>query len=197
MTDFWIYFTLGLEHMFNIVAYNDILFFLVLIIPFEIKSWKKIGILISLFTLGHTFSILLTVFTVLPSKISIIAFVIPIIILVVAFYNLLFYDKATKNSSLTFVAVVTSIFGIFHGLGYANYFNTHFTGKPTDKLVPLFESSLGFGLSQIILVAIILTLAYVVQAVLKFSKRDWILVVSAFVLGIVIPFFIKSKIWIK
>ena len=197
MSDFWINFTLGLKHMLQLVEHNDILFLLVLMIPFEKKAWKKIVILISLFISCHTFSLLLTVFNILTLKINIIVFIISLLILIIALYNLLFYERATKNNSLTFVAVVTSIFGIFHGLGFANYFNSHFTGKPTDKLLPLFESSLGFGFSQIIFVAAILLIAHIIQTSLKFSKRDWILIVSAFVVGVIIPIIIKSKIWIK
>ena len=70
MSDFWINFTLGLKHMLQLVAHNDILFLLVLMIPFEKKAWKKIVILISLFISCHTFSLLLTVFNILTLKIK-------------------------------------------------------------------------------------------------------------------------------
>ena len=197
MSDFWIYFTLGLKHLWNIHAYIDIIFLLALTVQYEMKSWKRILILVSLFTAGHTLALMLSIFNVITIKVNIVAFIIPIIILITALYNILSSGKSGKKDGITFIAIVTSLFGIIHGLGFANYLNNHLSGKPTDKLLPLFESSLGFFVSQIIAVMLALLLAYVVQTLLKFSKRDWILIVSAVVLGVVIPMIIQSEIWVK
>jgi hypothetical protein len=195
MSDFLSYFTIGLKHLWNIHAYIDILFLLALTVPYEFKSWKRILILVSLFTAGHTLALMLSVFNVITIKVSIVAFIVPIIILIIALYNIIAAGKSGKNNSITFIAIVTSLFGIVHGLGFANYFNSFVSGKPTDKLLPLFESSLGFFFSQLIVVVLALLLAYVVQTLLKFSKRDWILIVSALVVGVVIPMIIQNKIW--
>jgi hypothetical protein len=168
-----------------------------LTVPYELKSWKKILILITLFIAGHTLALMLSVFNVIAIKVNIVAFIIQIIILITALYTVISSGKSGKKDGITFIAIVTSLFGIIHGLGFANYFNNHLPGKPTDKLLPLFESSLGFGVSQIIVVILALLLAYVVQTLLKLSKRDWILIVSAFVAGVVIPMIIRSEIWVK
>ncbi|WP_309614676.1 HupE/UreJ family protein [Flavobacterium sp.] len=197
MSDFWIYFTIGLKHMWNILVYNDVLFLLAVTVPYEFKSWKRILILVSLFTAGHTLALMLSVFNVITIKVTIVAFIIPILILISALYNILSLGKSSKKDNITFIAIVTSLFGIIHGLGFANYFNGLLSVKPTDKLLPLFESSLGFVVSQIIVVILALLLAYVVQTLLKLSKRDWILIISAFVAGVVIPMIIRSEIWVK
>ena len=197
MSDFLIYFTIGLKHMWNILAYNDVLFLLALTVTYELKSWKRILILVSLFTAGHTLALMLSIFNVITIKVNIVAFIIPIIILITALYNILSAGKSGEKDSITFIAIVTSLFGIIHGLGFSNYFNGILSGRPTDKLLPLFESSLGFGISQIIVVLLALLLAYVMQTLLKFSKRDWILIVSALVIGVVIPMIIRNEIWQK
>lgn len=197
MSDFWIYFTIGLKHLWNINAYTDILFLLALTVPYEFKSWKKILILVSLFTAGHALALMLSVFNIITIKTNIVAFIVPIIILIVALFNIISVGKSSKKESITFIAIVASLFGIIHGLGFANYFNFIVHGKLTDKLVPLFELALGFGVSQILAITAALLLAYVVQTLLKFSKRDWILIVSAFVAGVVIPMIIRSEIWVK
>ena len=197
MSDFWIHFSSGLKHLCNLLAFNDIFFLITLTVPYELKSWKRILILVSLFIAGNTLALLLSVFNVIAIKVNIVAFIIHIIILITALYTIISSGKSGKKDGITFIAIVTSLFGIIHGLGFANYFNNHLPGKPTDKLLPLFESSLGFGLSQIIMVILALLLAYVVQTLLKLSKRDWILIVSAFVAGVVIPMIIRSEIWVK
>lgn len=197
MSDFWIHFTVGLKHLWNINAYTDILFLLALTVPYEFKSWKRILILVSLFTAGHTFALMLSVFNIITIKTTIVAFIVPILILIVALYNIISSGKSGRKDNITFIVIVASLFGIIHGLGFSNYFNAIVPGKPTDKLVPLFESALGFGISQILTITAALLLAYVVQTLLKFSKRDWILIVSAFVAGVVIPMIIRSEIWVK
>ena len=197
MSNFWIYFTLGLKHLYNINAYTDILFLLALTVSYEFKSWKRILILVSLFTSGHTLALMLCVFNILTIKVSIAAFIILILILITALYTIITTGKSSKKDSIIFIATLTSLFGIIHGLGFSNYFNSIVHGKPSDKLVPLFESALGFGISQIIVIILALLLAYVTQNLLKFSKRDWILIVSSFMVGVVIPMIIQNEIWHK
>jgi lysylphosphatidylglycerol synthetase-like protein (DUF2156 family) len=84
---------------------------------------------------------------------------------------------------------------VIHGLGISNYFKTILPGSASDKLLPLLEFALGIEAAQIIVVIIVLLLSYIVQTFFRFSKRDWTLVMSAFVIGVVLPMIIKSDIW--
>ncbi len=197
MSDFWIYFNIGLKHVLDLNAYDHVLFLLALTVPYEFKSWKRILILISLFTLGHTLALFLSVFNILAIKPAIVEFLIPITILSTALYNIIVSGKSSKKDGVSFTGAVTVFFGIIHGLGFSNYFNSILTGKPTDKLWPLFEFALGIEVAQIIVVLAALLLAYVMQTLLKFSKRDWILMISAFIAGVVIPMIMQSEIWVK
>src|SRR4051812_21152461 len=135
MSDFWTNFTIGLKHLWNIHAYIDILFLLALSVPYEFKTWKRILILVSLFTAGHTLALMLAVFNVITIKASIVALIIPVLILIVALFNIISAGKSGKKDSITFVAILASLFGIIHGLGFSNYFNNVVSGKPTDKLL--------------------------------------------------------------
>lgn len=197
MSDFWIYFNIGLKHVLNIYAYDHVLFLLALTVPYEFKSWKRILILISLFTLGHTLALFLSVFNIVKVQPALVEFLIPITILITALYNLIVSGKSAKKDSITFIGIITVFFGVIHGLGFSNYFNSLLPGKPTDKLWPLIEFSLGIEAAQIIVVLAALLLAYVVQTLLKFSKRDWILIISAFIVGVVVPMILQSEIWVK
>jgi len=42
---------------------------------------------------------------------------------------------------------------------------------------------------------VVLIISYVVQTFFRFSKRDWALVMSAFIIGVVLPMIIESEIW--
>jgi hypothetical protein len=197
MSDFWTYFIIGLKHVMSIFAYDHILFLLALTVPYDFKSWKKILILVSFFTLGHTLALFLSVFNILSIKSTIIEFLIPATIFVAALYNIIIAGKSSKKDNVTFVGFCTLFFGIIHGLGFSNYFNSILSGKPTDKLLPLFEFALGIESAQIIVVIISLLIAYVIQTLFKFTKRDWILMVSAFTVGVIIPILIQNEIWYK
>jgi len=194
MPDFLTNFTIGLKHLWNVNAYIDILFLLVLTAPYEFKAWKKILILVSLFTAGHTLALMLSVFNVITVKAHIASLIIPVFILVAALFNIISAGKLGKKDSITFIAVLTSLLGIIHGLGFSNYFTHIVPGKPTDRLLPLFESSLGLGIGLLIAVILTLLLAYMVQTLLKFSKRDWVLIISGLAVGVVLPMIIHSAV---
>lgn len=195
MSQFWLYFKVGLTHVLDIHAYDHVLFLIALMVPYAFKDWKRVLLLVSLFTLGHTLSLLLSVFGIVTVKASLVEFLIPITILITAVFHLFTAGKSSKNESITFVAGITLFFGIIHGLGFSNYFNSILPGKTVDKLLPLLEFALGIEAAQIIVVFIVLILAYIVQTFFRFSKRDWALVMSAFIIGVVVPMLIASEIW--
>ncbi|WP_447635292.1 HupE/UreJ family protein [Flavobacterium microcysteis] len=195
MSEFWIYFNTGLRHVLDIKAYDHVLFLIALTIPYAFKDWKRVLLLVTLFTVGHTMSLLLSVYGFVQIKVNLVEFLIPITILITAVFHLFTAGKNSKKESISFIAIVTLFFGIIHGLGFSNYFNTILPGNSSDKLLPLLEFALGIEAAQIIVVLIVLILSYIVQTVFRFSKRDWTLVMSSFVIGVVIPMVIESEIW--
>lgn len=186
---------MGLKHVLDINAYDHVLFLIALMIPYAFKDWTRVLVLVSLFTFGHTLALILSVFGIVYIKESLVEFLIPITILITALFHLFTAGKNGKKESISFVAVVTLFFGIIHGLGFSNYFKAVMAGNANDKLVPLLEFALGIEAAQIIVVLVVLILAYLAQTVFRFSKRDWALVLSSFIIGVVLPMIIESEIW--
>ncbi|MCL9770639.1 HupE/UreJ family protein [Flavobacterium sp. HXWNR69] len=197
MSEFWMYFTIGLKHVLDITAYDHVLFLMALVIPYAFKDWKNVFVLVSLFTIGHTLALLLSVYGVVQIQAVLIEFLIPITILVTAAFHLFTAGKSAKKDNITFEAIVTLFFGIIHGLGFSNYFKTILPGDTSVKLLPLLEFALGIEAAQIIVVIAVLILSYVVQNFFRYSKRDWALVMSAFIIGVVLPMIIESEIWMN
>lgn len=197
MSDFWIFFKVGLEHVLDINGYDHLLFLIALTAPYVSKDWKKILILVSFFTLGHTLSLLLSVFNVISVKAVLVELLIPITILITALFNIIMAGKSNKSGNMSFVASITVFFGIIHGLGFSNYFNSILPGKPVDKLAPLFEFALGIETAQILVVLSVLILAFIFQTLFRFNKRDFTLIMSSFVIGVVVPLIIENPIWHK
>ena len=195
MSDFWIYLQIGFKHVLDINAYDHVLFLIALAVPYDFKDWKRILILVSIFTLGHTLALLLSVFNIVMIKASVVEFLIPITILVTAVYNLFTAGKKSKSDSLSVIGFITLFFGIIHGLGFSNYFKSILSGNALDKLLPSLEFALGIEFAQITVVLVVLIIGYIVQTVFRFSKRDWVLVMSAFIVGVVLPMIIESEIW--
>ena len=65
-------------------------------------------------------------------------------------------------------------------------------GKAEQKIIPLLEFALGIEIAQIIVVFLVLFIGFLLQTVFRISKRDWIMVISAIVVGLVIPMLINS-----
>lgn len=197
MSEFWIYFEKGLRHILDPYAYDHILFLIALSVPYAFKDWKRLLLLVTVFTVAHTLALLLSVFGVIIIKGNLVDFLIPITILIVSFFNLFTASKSAKNESISVILFVTLFFGIIHGLGFANSFNAIHRGSPQSKLLPIAEFALGIETAQIIVILIVLILSYIVQTFFRFSKRDWTLVMSSFIIGVVLPLIIQSKIWIR
>jgi hypothetical protein len=195
MSEFWIYFEIGLRHVLDLFAYDHVLFLIALTVPYAFKDWKRLLLLVSIFTIGHTLALLLSVFGVIIIKGNLVEFLIPITILIVAIFNLFTAGKSSKNESISVVVFITLFFGIIHGLGFASYFKSLLGGSPQSKLLPLSEFALGIEAAQIIVVFIVLILSYIVQTFFRFSKRDWTLVMSSFIIGVVLPMIVESEIW--
>ncbi|WP_026709538.1 HupE/UreJ family protein [Flavobacterium frigidarium] len=197
MSEFWIYFQIGLKHVLDINAYDHVLFLMALAIPYSFKDWKRILLLVSLFTLGHTVALVLSVFEIVTVKAHIVELLIPITILLTAIFNLFNSGKSAKNNKVSMVFFTTLFFGVIHGLGFSNYFKSILGGSALSKILPLAEFALGIEGAQIAVVFAILILSYIAQTVFRFSKRDWTLVMSAFVIGVVVPMIIENEIWTR
>tara|TARA_B110000967_G_scaffold194134_1_gene222363 strand:+ start:76 stop:654 length:579 start_codon:yes stop_codon:yes gene_type:complete len=184
MSDFLLYLKLGLTHVLDWQAYDHILFLIVLVVAYNFSNWKRIFILVSLFTIGHTVSLLLVNYSVVAISSKWVEFLIPVTILVAAFYNLLTSGKNNRSEKVGLFYVITIFFGLVHGFGFATYYKM-ITGG--NEILPLLEFALGIELAQIIVVTIVLIFSFIFQSVLRFNKKDWVLVVSSIVIGLVIP----------
>jgi len=184
MSDFWLYLKLGLTHVLDWQAYDHIVFLIVLVAAYNFSNWKRIFILVSLFTIGHTASLLLANYSVVTVSSKWIEFLIPVTILVAAVYNLFTSGKINRSEKVGLFYVITVFFGLIHGFGFATYYKM-ITGG--NDILPLFEFALGIEFAQLIIVAIVLISSFIFQSIFRFNKRDWVLVVSSIVIGVVIP----------
>lgn len=194
MSEFWLYFKLGLEHVLDWKAYDHVLFLIVLTVAYTFEDWKRILTLVTIFTIGHSLSLVLSVYEIVQVNSKLIEFLIPVTILVTAIFNVFIAGKTTKSSKSNLLYISTLFFGLIHGLGFSNYFNA-ISSNTSSKMFPLLEFALGIEIAQIIIVVVLLIITFVAHTFFRFSKRDWILVISSIVIGMTIPMLIANRIW--
>ena len=194
MDNFIFFIKQGLFHVLDWNAYDHVLFLIALAVVYDFKNWKKVFWLISLFTIGHTLTLILAAYKIVSVNLNWIEFLIPVTIITTALVNILYAKSTTKNTKTNTNLFFALFFGLIHGLAFAGGFNNMLIGKSNSKLIPLLEFALGIELAQIIIVIIILFLGFVFQTIFRFSKRDWILIISSIVIGVALPI-LKGRIF--
>ncbi len=180
MTDFSIYFQLGWQHILDFNGYDHILFVLVLCCSYTLKEWKKILILVTAFTVGHSITLALAAFKIVEVNMTWIEFLIPVSILATALYNL---PKRRKQRNVSFLYAVTLFFGLIHGLGFSNYLQS-LLGKETNIVGPLLSFNIGLEFGQLLIVFFVILLSELMLKIFRVTQRDWSFFLSSAVIGI-------------
>lgn len=194
MDQFWIFFKLGLTHVLDWNAYDHVLFLSVLVAAYSFFEWKRVLWLVTLFTLGHTLSLILAAYGIVKVNSAYVEFLIPITIFITALYNIFTVGKKSKRNGMGLLLFTTLFFGVVHGLGFSGYFKL-ITEGTNSTLLPLLEFALGIEAAQIIVVFVVLLLAFIFQSIFRFSKRDWVLVISSIIIGLIIPMLRENWLW--
>lgn len=192
MSSFQLYFKLGLQHILDIQGFDHILFVLALCAVYVVRDWKKILILVTAFTIGHSLTLALATFNVIQIRPDVIEFLIPVTIALTAFVTL-FKPKPSTGKGIQMNYLFAVFFGLIHGLGFSNYLKA-LLGKETSIWQPLLAFNIGLEVGQIVIVASFLLLTSLVNLA-GVNRKEWALIVSSFVLGIACMLMLETKFW--
>ena len=162
------YFNLGISHITDLLSYDHILFLIALSATYSFDKWKQITLLITAFTIGHSLSLVLSVFEFINLPSSLIEFLIATTILITGLSNLLLKGN-TKN--IKFKYTIALIFGLIHGLGFSSYFKELIGINNIIK--PLFYFNLGIETGKLLIVSIFLFLNFIYFKGLNFKMNYW------------------------
>jgi len=193
MPVFSLYFELGFDHILDLNGYDHILFIVALCALYRIEEFKKLVILITAFTLGHSVTLGLATLNLISFNRSLIEFLIPCTILITAVNNIMVKGKPIRRSHIVNYAFAL-FFGLIHGMGFAGYLK-NLLSKNDSILTPLFAFNLGLELGQIIIIGLIMFLSFIFVRIFRASQRDWRLVTSSAVAGISAMMMIETKFW--
>ncbi|MEJ2881342.1 HupE/UreJ family protein [Pedobacter sp. GR22-6] len=181
MQDFSLYFELGWQHILDWQGYDHILFLLALCGIYQLSDWKKVLILVTAFTVGHSVTLALSVLKIISINSSWIEFLIPLTILITASSNL--FSKKRKTTGVTGKYLLAVAFGLIHGMGFSNYLKS-LLGKSTNITSELLAFNLGLEFGQIIIVISALMLSYLLISIVKIKRWDWTFFLSSAIFGI-------------
>jgi hypothetical protein len=181
MDDFRLYFGLGTDHILTWEAMDHILFVAALCLRYLWTDWKKVAVLVTAFTIGHSVTLALSALGYVHVATRWIEFLIPLTIAVTALNNLA-QKKTSPQKKLPLIYFFALFFGLIHGLAYASSF-LDLEGK--EGLVGhLFAFNIGIELAQLLVVAAVLFISFVIVQLLKISRLAWIRVASLLVLAV-------------
>ena len=118
MQDFIFYLKLGWEHIISLDALDHQLFVLVLVAVYSFGDWKKILVLVTAFTIGHSITLALSTLDIIRISSDWVEFLIPLTIVITAFDNIIFKGNQSKLMRINYFLAL--FFGLIHGVGFAN-----------------------------------------------------------------------------
>jgi hypothetical protein len=193
MSQFELYFQLGKDHILDYKnGYDHILFVMALCTLYLMRDWKKVLILVTAFTIGHSITLALSTLSVISINQEIIEFLIPVTIFITAVSNI--FRSTEPSDRTTYINYGYALFfGLIHGLGFSNYLKA-MLGRDRGIVSQLFAFNIGLELGQIIIVSIFLILSFILVDLFTVNRRDWKLVLSSVIAGMAL-LLMKDKIF--
>lgn len=175
MNDFIMYLKMGWEHIISLDALDHQLFILALAAIYRLRNWRQVLVLVTAFTIGHSITLALSVYKVVTISSAWVEFLIPCTIVATALFN--FFQKSERPARLQLNYLLALLFGLVHGLGFAN--TVRFMLAEGQHIgIPLLGFNIGLELGQIVVVSGILLLTWIVVDKAGLRHKWWIWLLS-------------------
>lgn len=196
---FSIYLPLGFEHIVSLAGFDHLLFIIVLCAVYSRQEWRRVLVLLTGFTLGHSLTLALTAMGILIFSTKVVEVLISLTILATGLANVLVrkraYSAGPKSWSAVFQEkwpfVMATVFGLIHGCGFAGYFSM-MLGDEASIVGPLFAFNLGLELGQIVTVLVFFGVFFLANKIRPIAQRDWAVFVSGAGAGLAIKMILES-----
>ncbi|MCD6067752.1 MAG: HupE/UreJ family protein [Bacteroidetes bacterium] len=184
--DFWSFLGMGWAHIIDFSAYDHILFITVLCALFKLTEWRKILVIVTAFTIGHSITLALSAFNIVFIPVKIVEILIPATIVITALSNIL---QKKQNLAKTFDRnvrknyLIALLFGFIHGMGFASNFK-FLLGDDQNIVAELLAFNLGIELGQLLIVLCILCTYFLLNRIFRIVHREWNLFLSGAGFGV-------------
>ena len=183
MHPFEFYLKLGFEHIANLNGYDHILFLIALCAVYNIRQSKKILLLVTAFTVGHSITLFMVSFDFFSIPTRVIKGLIPATIAITSLNNVLGNKQANKDFEIGKNYFLALFFGLIHGMDFSNYFKALIMSAD-EIIIPLFGFNVGIEVGQLLIVCFIITMSYIFLNILKVKQLEWNIFISGATFGI-------------
>jgi len=198
MSEFQAYIQVGFEHITDPKGYDHVLFIVALCAIYTLRDWKKVLILVTAFTVGHSITLALATFEIITFRQDVIELLIPITILITAIVNMFYKIPKTtlvrqeKGSPLRYALALG--FGLIHGMGFSGYLRDLLGGE-SSIWQPLLAFNLGLEAGQVLIVLVLLVLTFLIVDLARVPKRTWNYIISGVVAGMALSLIINNTLF--
>ena len=192
MDIFKTWFMVGFDHILNVQALDHILFVLALVVIYKPNMIKQIFILITAFTIGHSVTLILSALDIINYNQKVIEFAIPLTIVITSLNNIL-NRKKTITKAMSTNYIIALVFGLIHGLGFANYLKALLFQD--NIILELFSFNVGIEAAQLIVVFIFSIISFVGSNYIFKKRENWVFFVSSAIFGVSLMLTLNAKFW--
>lgn len=190
-SEFLAYLRLGVAHIADLAGYDHILFVAALTGGYTLAAWRRLLILVTAFTVGHSVTLALATLRLVAVDAALIEVLIPATILATSLVSIALArrpdesrpwrragwrgaDDGPRAGALLYLLALG--FGLIHGLGFSTYLRA-LLGAESSIAVPLLAFNVGLEAGQLLIVAATLLVGAAVARLLG-ARRDWVLLLA-------------------
>ncbi len=192
MDQFMVYLRLGFEHISDFEGYDHMLFVITLCAFYSWRSWKRILILVTAFTIGHSITLALSALEIISVPQQLVETAIPITIFMTAIHNVYMTPAQGSSGRIQSNYFLALFFGFIHGMGFSNFFRALTGGE--SIIMELFAFNVGLELGQILIVVFFFALYFILDKFFDIKHRDWNLFISGAGAGVSLIMIIEALI---
>jgi hypothetical protein len=195
MSDFSLYFGLGKDHILDYAnGYDHILFVVALCALYISRDWKKVLILVTAFTIGHSITLALSTLRIVNVRSELVEFLIPVTIFITAVSNLFKNENSIGTKPMQANYFFALFFGLIHGLGFSNYLRA-ILGRDKTIVTQLFAFNVGLEFGQLVIVLFFMSACFILVDLFGVNRRDWKMVISSAIAGIALVLMKDTAFW--
>ena len=201
--EFLLYLRLGFTHIADLAGYDHILFVAALAVAYPPSAWRRLAILVTAFTVGHSVTLALATLDAVRVPSAVVEALIPLTIMITAALTIIEQrrgepapaggvpaDGIARPASPAGRFLLAAGFGLIHGLGFSTFLRALLGGEESITL-PLLAFNVGLEAGQLLILAVVLLAGAIVTRLFALARRDWVLVLSGATGGIATILFVE------
>ena len=171
MADWLTFVKIGIIHITDFGAYDHMLFLATICAIYRPKDWRRLLILVTAFTIGHSITLILGGIWGSFLSETLTEWLVGLSILLGGIYNLSrSAEWHQKNRWPSYLLALG--FGLVHGLAFSGFFQA-LGFKAGELIVPLLSFNIGVEAGQLMIVTALMVIAYLLTVVGKVKFRYW------------------------